>query len=509
MRFSIILAVFQAVSRFIDRLPLLYEFASRVRLKFSRSLAIASLSAAAITAMTGCSGQLTSLASEHARASDSSSSDSASLSPIMRVRKLPIHNPPKHLPQPITTTTLPTEQAVASSAFVDSVGVVTHLSYTDTPYYTQFAQILSALQSSGIRHIRDGYYPWAASNPIVQAHQQLAASGIKCDYVIPYNLSTTPQAIEQFAPMAGDMGSLEGSNECDISGECGGMGAAGVNNVVAFMPVVYQAGQALGVPVFGPSLTQQASYSQAGNISSEMTANNLHIYFGGRNPGSNGWGASDSEGNSYGSFAWWLDQASIDGPGMPSVITETGYVSSETTSTPYTLPDSVEASYAPRTLLLAYKSGIKQTFLYELLDEVSSPGYGLLNSDLSPKPAFTAVQNLLSTLSDDGGSFTAGALPYQIVGGDSNVNHLLLQKSDGSYWLVLWLEEPSWDPANVVSIPVAAENIGIQLSGGYTTTTNYQFDSTGNVVLFPQSTVGGLASLTVTDQVSIVRIVPQ
>ena len=97
----------------------------------------------------------------------------------------------------------------------------------------------------------------------------------------------------------------------------------------------------------------------------------------------------------------------------------------------------------------------------------------------------------------------------QIVGGDSNVNHLLLQKSDGSYWLVLWLEEPSWDPANVVSIPVAPENIGIQLSGGYTTTTNYQFDSTGNVVLFPQSTVGGLASLTVTDQVSIVRIVPQ
>jgi hypothetical protein len=416
-------------------------------------------------------------------------------------------NPPSN---PLPIISLPTEQAAGVASFTNSVGVVTHLSYTNTPYYSQFPQILSALQSLGVRHIRDGYYPWAASDPIVQAHQQLAATGIKCDYVIPYNLSTTPQAIEQFAPIVGDVESLEGSNECDISGECGGMGATGVDNVVAFMPTIYAAGATLGVPVFGPAFTQQVSYSQAGNISSEMTVNNLHIYFGGRNPGNNGWGYDpDPEGDNYGSFAWWLGEAAVDGPGLPSVITETGDISSETTSTPYTVPDSVEASYAPRTLLLAFKKGIKETFFYEFLDEVSSPGYGLLNADLTPKPAYTALRNLLSTLADQGATFTPSSLPYVLSGGDSNLDHLLLEKSDGSYWLVVWLEEPSWDPVNVVPITVTPENITLELNGAYTASTAYQFDASGDVNPINLTMNQYWVNLNVSDQLTIVRITPQ
>jgi len=386
------------------------------------------------------------------------------------------------------------------------VGVVTHLSYTDTPYYSNFPQVLGALQTLGVHHIRDGYYTWQQSSPIVQRHQQLAASGIKCDYVVPLNLTTTPAEIEQFAPMVGDMESLEGSNECDISGECGGINLLGVLNVIAFMPTVYTAGKNIGVPVLGPAFTQQASYPEAGNLDSEMSVNNLHVYFGGRNPGSNGWGALDPQGNSYGSFNWWLDQAAIDGPNLQSAITETGYISTSSSTAPYALPQDVEASYIPRTLLLAFKHGLQKTYLYELLDEISSPGYGLLNADLTPKPAFTAVQNLLSTLSDSGGTFTPGSLPYILSGGDSNLNHLLLEKSDGSYWLVLWLEEPGWDPVNVAPISVSSQNITIELNGAYTTLSDYQFDSSGNVTRFNQPMNGNSASLTVTDQVSIVEI---
>jgi hypothetical protein len=101
---------------------------------------------------------------------------------------------------------------------------------------------------------------------------------------------------------------------------------------------------------------------------------------------------------------------------MPSEITETGYIASPATTTPFTLPENVEASYTPRTLLLAYKHGFEKSFLYELIDEVSSPGYGLLNGDLSPKPAFTAVENLLSTLFDSGGAFTPGGAALRDLG---------------------------------------------------------------------------------------------
>jgi len=417
-------------------------------------------------------------------------------------------------PQPSSSddSSLSSELAASAANFVDSAGVVTHLSYTDTPYYTHFPAVLSALEALGIHHIRDGYYPWPSSSPIVQAHNQLAAAGIKCDYVVPYNTATTPQSIESFAPEVGDMESLELPNECDLAGNCGGAtGAGGIQNMLSLLPTVRAAASDLNLPLLGPSLTQQSSFATVGNLSSELSVNNLHIYFGGLNPGNEGWGVGvDAEGNGYGSIPWWLDQAAIDAPGLPSVITETGYMAYPSTTTPYTLPESVEASYIPRTLLLAYTYGLKKTYFYELLDEVSSPGYGLLHGDLTPKPAFTALQNLLALLNDSGGgSFIPGSLQYSISGAVPALNYLLLQKHDGSSWLVLWLEESSWDQNTATSIPVAPANISINLSSLYQATTDYQFDSNGNATPFNQPMHGNSTSLTVTDKISIVRIVPR
>lgn len=257
--------------------------------------------------------------------------------------------------------------------------------------------------------------------------------------------------------------------------------------------------------------TLWGSTAIAGNVDPWVNLNSLHLYFGGRNPGSSGWGDYDAQGDSYGSFAFWRDQGALDTPGLPNEIGETGYMSFPSTTTPYTVPESVAASYVPRTMMLAFKQGYDKTFFYQLIDDPGSPqGYGLLHDDFSPKAPYTALQSLLSLLSDPGGSnFTPGSLPFTILGGDSNVNHLLLQKSDGSYWLAVWLEEPSWDPANLVSLPVSPENIGIQLGSGYTTTTDFQFNNSGNYVAFNQPTIGNIASLTVSDQVSIIQIVPQ
>jgi len=409
------------------------------------------------------------------------------------------------------TASLPTEQAGQAQAFVDTAGVCTHLTYTNTPYYTDWPTIFSDLQQLGVKHIRDGYYTLQGPNdPIALEHQQLAQAGITTDYVVPYGADMTPSTVQNFAQAVGDMESLEAPNECDILGDCNGGGAAGILNLVGYLPWIKTAAQSVNVPVIGPSYVLPASYPFTGNIASLMNINSIHEYFGGRNPGSTGWGAPDAQGNAFGSLQYWLDMSNVDAPGIPPAITETGYISFPSTTTPYTVPESVAESYTLRTLLLAFKNGYQETFFYQLLDDPSSPaGYGLLRSDMSQKPSFTALSNLLNLLSDQGGSFTPGSLPYQILGGDSNVNHLLLQKSDGSYWLALWLEEPGWDPANVVSLPVSPENIGIQLGSGYAATTDYQFDTNGNLTSFNQPMNGNIAPLTITDQVSIVRIAPQ
>jgi len=396
------------------------------------------------------------------------------------------------------------EQALQADAFADSVGVATHLAYDNTPYYTAWPQVLSELQSLGVRHIRDGFSNWPSSSPYVAEHQALAAAGIGCTYSIALDNTTTPQIVQSFASKVQDLEAVEAPNECDAGGNCGGGGLIGVNNVLTFLPTVYSIGQTLHVPTIGPSFTVASAYLAAGNIASEITYNNLHVYFGGRNPGSLGWGDGDAQGHAYGSLDWWIDQANVDAFNVPSVITETGYISYPSTVTPYTLPESVEASYTPRTLLLAFNHGIKRTFVYELLDEISSPGYGLLRSDLSEKPAFTAVKNLLSLLSDKGVAFSPGKLDYTISGGDSTLNHTLLQKRDGSFWLVLWSEQSSYNPATNQPTPVTPQNVTLQINGSAVAKQVVHFDSTGNAVT--TTVTGSTLPLSINDQLTVVRI---
>lgn len=399
-------------------------------------------------------------------------------------------------------------QASQADSFVDSIGVVTHLTYTDTPYYTSWPQILGALETLGVRHIRDGFYPWSQGSPFYSEHQQLKQAGIKTDYVIPYNEWTTAEQIQQFAPQVQDMEAIEAPNECDVAGNCGNSVSNSVNNMLSLLPVLDTAGNNLGVPVLGPSFTQPATYPTVGNIASEMNYNNLHVYFGGRNPGSAGWGGPDAEGNDYGSFSFWLDQGNVDAPSVPTMVTETGYMSFQNGAIPFTVPNKVEEMYIPRTLLLAYQAGIRRTYMYELLEEVSSPGYGILNGDLSPKPAYTAVENLIANLSDKGPSFTPGKLRYSIQGGGSSLQQMLFEKRDGTFWLVLWLEQSSFNPATYTSTPVTPQQVTLNLDPAYEVANTGTFHVSGNLG-WSNTTQSGSIPITVSDQITMIKILPR
>ena len=61
------------------------------------------------------------------------------------------------------------------------------------------------------------------------------------------------------------------------------------------------------------------------------------------------------------------------------------------------------AVYLLRTFLEHFISGVRRTYAYELLDESAEPAlrkseqhFGLLRHDFSPKPAYTALRNLLA-----------------------------------------------------------------------------------------------------------------
>jgi hypothetical protein len=483
----LLLDLVRLVSSFCERVKLRASLSARNFVDYHLTLMLCLTAVITLTSLLGCSA--TTINSTASATTDKSSHPGGSGSGSGQ------------------TSNLPSEQAAAAASFVDSAGVVTHLSYDDTAYFTNFPQILTSLQALGVRHIRDGYYPWSANNQIVKNHQQLAAAGIKCDYVVPFDPSTTPTAIATLSSQVHDMESIEASNECDNPGNCGGDASTGITNVVSFLPMLSTTAKDLKIPLYGPSFIDPASYASAGDLSSEITMNNLHIYFGGRNPGSAGWGGLDSVGNAYGSFSFWLDQTALNAPNAPAVVTETGFLTYPATTTPYTLPESVQASYVPRTMLVAFNHGIRRTYTYELLDEVSSPGYGLLRNDLSPRPGFTALKNLLSILGDSTtGTFTPAKLQYSITGGDSSLNHLLLEKHDGTFWLVLWVEKPSWDAVNARSISVTPQNLTLQLTTTNTVSSAYQFDTNGNANSLKPSMNGNDATLAVTDQLTILQI---
>lgn len=400
------------------------------------------------------------------------------------------------------------EQAGQAQVFFDSMGIETKLSYLNSAFGTEWPIVFAKLKSLGIRHVRDGYYYWPASSSIVANHQSLAAAGIFTTYVVPLDHTSTVAEVQETSSNVQDMEALEATNECDINVICGSPSIVGINNVVSFLPTLSAAGRALGIPVLGPSFTTSGAYVSAGNLAALINFNNLHVYFGGRNPGSNGWGGGDAQGNSYGSFAWWMDQGAFDAPGVPDIITETGYYMASKPS-PYQITESVAASYIPRTYLLAFNHGIQRTFVHELIDEDASPYFGLLRYDLSERPAFTAVKNLVSLVGDPGVSFNPAKLNYTVSGDDLTLNHTLLQKRDGTFLLMMWLERSSYDEIHNVATPVTPQAVTLTLNEQATIKKISQFDITGNLSDVAVSGSSTTVPITISDQVTVVQITPQ
>ena len=140
--------------------------------------------------------------------------------------------------------------------------------------------------------------------------------------------------------------------------------------------------------------------------------------------------------------------------------------------------DATQAKYIPRLLLESFRHGIYRTYLYELLDEVSTwntalqqtkgpntcvqCSYGLVTTAGTERPAFTAVRNLITILSDGATATAAGSLPYPLAGGNANLHQLLLRKSANVFDLVLWQEVSSMSTAT--SVPIVNTALPVTLT---------------------------------------------
>jgi hypothetical protein len=159
--------------------------------------------------------------------------------------------------------------------------------------------------------------------------------------------------------------------------------------------------------------------------------------------------------------------------GKPLVITEVGYHNNVATSDPHRgISEKAYGMYAPRTVLEAFRDGILRTYFYQFADawtdaeaqrigiSPSENSFGLLRSDLSRRPSFLALRNLLRVVGGSAPVGSPGGLRFGLEGAGPDVRQLLLRSADGSFALVLWRQVPVWNRdarAEVTPAPDALE----------------------------------------------------
>ena len=406
------------------------------------------------------------------------------------------------------------EVPAPADSFVDMLGVNVHLHYTNSPYATNYPGIKSLLLGLGARHIRDGLLntPW---QPFYDRLNDLGASGIK-SMLTTDRSQTAAELLAVPKRVTRSIEALEGPNEQDLNYRSDPQWP---QKARAFAKLLYstEKGNAAtrNLSIVGPSLSGLSADQAVGNLSAYLDVGNYHGYSGARNPGTPGWGSTSSYGT-YGSIAWNINIESVVAGSKPQQNTETGYNTGAGANG--NVPMDIQAKYVPRLLLETYLHNVKRAFIFELIDNtttgssVNSFQYGLATAGLKPKAAYIALANLNALLSDRGAAFSRSALSYGLAGSVANVHHLLLQKRDGSYYLVMWIEAPGWLPANSPSgggsyIRVAPQNVTLSLpraARGLTLTTWNANGSTATKALRPGATAG----FAVTDNIAVLHITP-
>jgi len=142
---------------------------------------------------------------------------------------------------------------------------------------------------------------------------------------------------------------------------------------------------------------------------------------------------------------------------IPKVTTETGW---KTNNTP--AGDDEQGKVLINVYLAQYKAGWKHTFVYEFTDDADG-AFGFYKGDLAtPRKAADYLHNLTTVLADTGTLASPGNVSYSIGNAPATVHSLLLEKSDGTFELVVWGEQVK-----------GSNDLTVDLGGPYATVNVY------------------------------------
>lgn len=353
-------------------------------------------------------------------------------------------------------------QAASANDFLSSIGVCTHVGQgVDAP-----AASATAIAYAGIRNLRDD----GRSSHIQDWISMHQSSGVRVCLLTDHDVTSTLDMAKQLNA-AGALLAVEGANEPNNFPVTYQSQTSDYNTT--FVPVanlqkdLYAAVKAeptlKGIPVFHSS---EAGGSEPDNVGLQFLTipngagiampdgtkyadyANVHNYVCGHSNNlvdNVAWKASDPTLNGdwdgmyveYG-HTWhggFDGYSNADLVTLPKVTTETGWLTTGNGA----ITEEQQGRVFLNLYLSAYKQGFSYTFIYMLRDDPGQGYWGLFDTSYTAKKSGLYLHNLTTVLADTA-SAPAGKLDYSIASEPATVHDLLLQKSNGTFELVVWDE---------------------------------------------------------------------
>lgn len=385
--------------------------------------------------------------------------------------------------------------AESAHDFYESIGFTVHIDYIKgTPEYSNIVKPL--LVNSGVKYIRDG----GKSQEFFDVLNDLAHNhGIKSTLVMwpdgDNDASNVPD--NYILPAIDSIVAVEGPNEPDFQQYTYRGMNWWPNGVRFFQNDLYDKMKAhsdariRAIEVLAPSIGHPENSSTIGTVKAD--GGNMHSYQGGAMP--------DDQ-----LLTRWIPNAQLLTGSKPITVTETGYhyrLHATCAGQPG-ISEAVGAKYAPRVYLDYFNAGIKRTHLYNL-QMTGDDCWAMIRQDGTPRPAYFAIKNLVSLIRDDT-DIVPGSLDYSLSGNTQDLRQLLLQKSDGKFYLILWLNKKSYDQNAQTDLNVPAQQVTLSFGQPVSGVRTYLPSSSSGTSIVGNYGGSSSISLNVPDEPLVVEI---
>ena len=363
-------------------------------------------------------------------------------------------------------------KAQSADSFVESMGINTKFGYCPGRLCDNYSEVKDLLGELGIRYIRDIPFPepWRIRKDLYQdLGIRMAAEIVRTwgEALKLENINSQLAAIKKWGDMIiGIIGVNEYDNpvyqSCKQTQGCDPdwSNKNWAQTYTDFQNKLYQAVKSdrdlQDLPVVLGPMAHLDNLKELGDVRDSCDKGNDHSYPGawGKPNQESGWGKKSSA-RSMDEVVSIVQQVC---PNKKLWITETGYdLEIDGKPNKYLVSSEAKAKYLPRIYANHFaQEEIEKTFLYELVEPSDDrTGFGILDINLNPTPAYYGIRNLVDLLAEatwDPQSqswqypdYNPSLLKYTLQGDLRDIKHLLLQKSDKTFYLLIWQEVYAYD----------------------------------------------------------------